>query len=279
MYNHVSAGIFQLHEILLSWTAKSCCRACWTLQTLKCHCSSPFSGLISDEPSHLLQFFQNLWHLHLFLLSQTCSRINEDTIYAGGAHTAKFSEQIIFQTLLCACVPSSGDKSTWAATWNFPSQVRNCQKHQVTPALAEEQTLHTAGSSARMGTEIKNIQGKKGSKLVQTWRATHTSILTFCTRQCWRFHFRKFSIKGLRFIPITSHFRAFPASFHFPQHSPHSWQRQHWLGVHGANPAGKAGGYSQCRAHGWHLSMCHLPPWLTHEAGASLWVWELLEQV
>lgn len=83
------------------------------------------------------------------------------TIDAVGAHTdphtAKFSEQIIFQTFLCACVPSSGDKSTWAVTWNFSFQVRNCQKHKLSPALAEEQTLHTAGSSARLETEIKNI--------------------------------------------------------------------------------------------------------------------------
>lgn len=136
-----------------------------------------FNGLVSDEASHLLQVFQNPWHLHLLLLPQTRPSINKDTVYAVGAHTdphtARFSEQIIFQTFLCACVPSSGDKSTWAVTWNFPFQVRNCQKHKANPALAEEQTLHTAGSSAWLETQIKKYSlGKKGSKLAQTWRAT-----------------------------------------------------------------------------------------------------------
>lgn len=128
---------------------------CWTLQTLKCYCSSSFHGLVSDEPSHLQLFFQNLWHLHLFLLFQKCPNINEDTqqmlLEHILIHTLQFSEQIIFQIFLCACVPSSGDKSTW----NFPFQVRNCQKHKVTPVLAEEQTLLTADSLTRRETEIR----------------------------------------------------------------------------------------------------------------------------
>lgn len=163
---------------------------------------------------------------------------------------------------LCACVPSS-ENPPWQPPGTSLSKLGIVKSTKWLLHLLKNRPSHSRILSQTRDWNKKYSPGKKGSKSAQarsTTRPEHnTSFLTFCTKQCWhceRFYFRKFSIEGPRFIPVTSSFSAFPASFHFPQHSPHSWQRYYWLGVHGGDPAGKAAGYSQCWTHGWCLSMC-----------------------
>lgn len=90
--------------------------------------------------SSLLQFFQNLWHLHFFLLPQKCPNINEDTQY--------MLEHILIHTLHDFQSRSSSrhfsvpvSQALKIHLGSHVEQVGNCQKHKVTPALAEEQTL------------------------------------------------------------------------------------------------------------------------------------------
>lgn len=162
---------------------------------------------------------------------------------------------------LCACVPRSENPPRQPPGTSL-SKLGIVKSTKWLLHLLKIRPSHSRILSQTRDWNKKYSPGKKGSKLAQVWSTTrpehNTSFLTFCTKQCWhceRFYFRKFSIKGPRFIPITSSFSVFPASFHFPQHSPHSWQRYYWLGVHGGDPAGKAAGYSQCWTHGWCLSM------------------------